>query len=54
MCENELWCPECGLREGNLDSEDRDNRSIIIALSKYMLGLLSYSFDSLSTPFHSV
>lgn len=49
MCENELWCPECGLREGNLDSEDS-----IIALSKYMLGLLSYSFDSLSTPFHSV
>ena len=53
MCENELWCPECGLREGNLDSEDRHNRSII-ALSKYMLLLQSYSLDSLSTPFHSV
>ena len=38
MCENELWCPECGLREGNLDSEDRDNQSLDAHL-KYMLGL---------------
>ena len=37
MCENELWCPECGLREGNLDNEDRDNRSII-ERSKQMHG----------------
>lgn len=50
MCENELWCPECGLREGNLDIEERDNRSIIARL-KYMPGLKSCSFDSQSTRF---
>ena len=41
MCENELWCPECGLREGNLDSEDRDNQSFT-ARSKFTLGFESY------------
>lgn len=44
MCENELWCPECGLREGNLDSEDSDNQSFT-ARSKFMIGFLSFSID---------
>lgn len=38
MCENELWCLECGLWEGNLDSEVRDDWSIIECL-KYVFGL---------------
>lgn len=53
MCENELWCPECGLREGNWDIEERDNRSIIARL-KYMLGLKSCSFRQPKYSFHFI
>ena len=50
MCENELWCPECGLREGNLDSEDRNNRSFTVR-SKFMLGFLRFSINSQGNSF---
>ena len=44
MCENELWCPECGLEEGNVQSQDMANskRNFAFEMHTWVLNLTNY------------